>query len=114
MKEKDPELDAIAVSPRRPGPRRSFTGFYTDPDEHPVVHETKEAVAEALGRDPAIGVWRFATDGRLYALKGIPVVGFGPGEERFAHTHQDHVRVEDYLQAIKVYAWLACKICGVE
>jgi len=114
MKEKDPELDAIAVSPTRPGPRRSFTGFYTDPGEHPVVHETKEAVAEALGRDPAIGVWRFATDGRFYALKGIPVVGFGPGEERFAHTHQDHVRVEDYLQAIKVYAWLACKICGVE
>jgi putative selenium metabolism hydrolase len=113
MKRVDPELDAYVPPPTRPR-TRSFTGFYTDPKEHPVVGESKKAVAEALGHEPKLTTWRFATDGRLYHWLGIPVIGFGPAEERFAHTHEDHVRVEDYLNAIKVYAWLACNICGVE
>ena len=113
MGEDDPELEAEAVSSRRPGSGRSFTGFYTDPEEYPIVHGVVGAVSEALGRETATRVWTFATDGRLYAWRGFPVVGFGPGDERFAHTHQDNVRVDEYLESIKVYAWLACKICGI-
>jgi succinyl-diaminopimelate desuccinylase len=79
-----------------------------------VVQEVKEAVSEALGHETETKVWTFATDGKFYAWEGIPVVGFGPGEERFAHTSHDHVRVDEYLESIKVYAWLACKICGVK
>jgi putative selenium metabolism hydrolase len=109
-KKDDPEVDAYVV-PREV--RRRFSGFYTNPDGFPVVDEAKRAVAEVLGREPTVGTWRFATDGRLYYWKGIPVFGFGPGEERSAHTHLDHVRVEDYMEAIKVYAWLAIRICGV-
>ncbi|MGD2201763.1 MAG: ArgE/DapE family deacylase [Candidatus Bathyarchaeota archaeon] len=113
MQEEDPELKTTVVPSKRPGSDRSFTGFYTDPEENPVVDEAKKAVAEVLGRDPRLRVWKFATDGRFYAWRGIPVIGFGPGEERFAHTNQDHVRIDDYIQAIKVYTWLACKICGI-
>ena len=113
LKEEDPELEAVVVPSRRPGSSRSFTGFYTDPEKHPVVGEARRAIAEALGRDPALRTWDFATDGRFYAWRGIPVIGFGPGEERFAHTHQDNVRVDDYVDSIKAYAWLACEICGV-
>ncbi|UCD45663.1 MAG: M20/M25/M40 family metallo-hydrolase [Candidatus Bathyarchaeota archaeon] len=113
MRKEDPELEASVAPPARPS-GRNFGGYYTDPEEHPVVLEAKEAIAEALVSEPKIKTWRFITDGRHYAWLGIPVIGFGPGEERFAHTHQDHVRVEDYLKAIVVYAWLACRICGVE
>lgn len=112
LRREDPELDALVV----PTPRareREFTGFYTDPDVHPVVHEARDAVAEALGREPRLTVWRFATDGRFYSWLGLPVIGFGPGEERFTHTHQDHVRVADFLDSVKAYAWLACRVCGV-
>lgn len=113
MKEEDPELYASVAPPSRPS-SRNFGGYYTDPAEHPVVLEAKEAITEALGSEPQIKTWRFSTDGRHYAWHGIPVIGFGPGEERFAHTHQDHVKVEDYLKAIVVYAWLTCSICGVQ
>ena len=112
MRREDPELDAFVV----PTPRAregGFTGFYTDPEEHPVIAEARRAIGEVLGREPALTVWRFSTDGRFYSRLGLPVFGFGPGEERFAHTHQDHVRVADYIGAIKAYAWLACRICGV-
>ena len=114
MKEKDPELEAEVVIPRRTGAARSFTGYYTDPEEHPIAQEAMGAVSEALGHEVETKVWAFATDGKFYAWKGTPVIGFGPGEERFAHTRLDHVRVDEYLESIKVYAWLACKICGVK
>ena len=113
MREGDPELEAVVIPSRRAGSSKDFTGFYTDPEKHPVVGEARRAVAEVLGRDPALKTWTFATDGRFYAWRGIPVIGFGPGEERFAHTQQDHVRVDDYMKSITTYAWLACKICGV-
>jgi putative selenium metabolism hydrolase len=113
MKEKDPELDAEVVTRSHPG-ARSFTGYYTDPEEHPIAKEAIGAVSEALGREAETKVWTFATDGKFYAWEGTPVIGFGPCEERFAHTHQDHIRVDEYLESIKVYAWLACRICGVK
>ncbi|MFQ6053533.1 MAG: M20/M25/M40 family metallo-hydrolase, partial [Candidatus Bathyarchaeia archaeon] len=114
MKGEDPELDALVLPTTLVRGQKGFIGFYTDPDEHPVVHEARGAVAEALGRLPSLTVWRFSTDGRFYSALGLPVLGFGPGEERFAHTHQDHVRVADYLDSVKAYAWLACKVCGVK
>jgi putative selenium metabolism hydrolase len=113
MREEDPKLEAHVAPPSRPS-SRNFGGYYTDPAEHPVIWEVKETISEALGSELEMKTWRFITDGRHYAWRGIPVIGFGPGEERFAHTHQDHVKVEDYLKAIMVYAWLACRICGVE
>jgi putative selenium metabolism hydrolase len=113
MKEKDPELEAEVVISSRPG-ARSFTGYYTDPKEHPIAQEAIGAVSEALGHEVETKVWTFATDGKFYSWNGIPVVGFGPGEERLAHTHIDHVRIDEYLESIKVYIWMACKICGVK
>jgi acetylornithine deacetylase/succinyl-diaminopimelate desuccinylase-like protein len=108
IKKEDPEFSAKAIL------IRGNKGFYTDPTENIVVHEAVEVVADAIGYKPELTVWIFATDGKYYSWKGIPVIGFGPGEERFAHTHHDHVRVEDYLASIKAYAYLASKICGVD
>ena len=113
MRAEDPELDAHVIPTSIIRGLRGFTGFYTDPQAHPVVDEARAAIAEALVMKPRLTVWKFATDGRFYSWLGIPVMGFGPGEERFAHTHQDHVRVTDLLDAVKTYAWLACRICGV-
>jgi putative selenium metabolism hydrolase len=114
MREEDPELDVLILPTQIVRGLRSFPGFYTDPEVHQVVHEARTAVAEALGKEPRLTLWRFSTDGRFYSWLGIPVIGFGPGEERFAHTHQDHVRVADYIDSVKAYAWLACRICGVK
>jgi acetylornithine deacetylase/succinyl-diaminopimelate desuccinylase family protein len=90
---------------------RRFIGFYTDPGKSPVVNEAAEAISE-IYHEPKQRIWTFATDGRIYAKLGIPVIGFGPGEEKYAHTQMDHVRIDDYLDTIKVYAWLAYRLCG--
>ncbi len=112
IKRDDPEFKATVI----PTPlinERTFSGFFTDPEKFPVVEEAMEAISTVY-RKPETGIWTFATDGRIYAHLGIPVIGFGPGEERYAHTQKDHIRVQDYLDTIKVYAALACKICEVE
>lgn len=110
--EEDPDFDAFVISTPVLRGQRGFTGFYTDPEEFPVVNEVEEAVSSAMGVKPKRKTWTFATDGRFYSRLGYPVIGFGPGEERFAHTEMDHVKVEDYLDAIRVYASIAVKICG--
>jgi len=113
MRREDPELDALVVPTPIIRGLRGFTGFYTDPEEHRIVHELSDAVSEATGREPQLTLWRFATDGRFYSWLGIPVIGFGPGEERFAHTHREHVKVADFLDAVRAYAWMACRVCGI-
>jgi len=111
ISETDPEFKGYIV--KDSALSSQFMGYYTDPEMYPIVNESKEAIAEALETTPEYITWRFATDGGNYYRLGIPVIGFGPSEERFAHTHQDNVRIKDYLDTIKAYALLACRICGV-
>lgn len=111
LESEDDEFGATVI-PTNLINERSFSGFYTDENDYPVVAEVVDAITEVYAK-PTKGIWTFATDGRIYAHLGIPVIGFGPGEEEYAHTQKDHIRVQDYLDTIKVYAYLACKICGV-
>ncbi|MEA3459314.1 MAG: YgeY family selenium metabolism-linked hydrolase, partial [Chloroflexota bacterium] len=75
----------------------SYTGYecrakeYFPPwvldEAHPLVRVASRAIRKELGYRPRIGCWAFSTDG-VYTMgqAGIPTIGFGPGEERFAHT----------------------------
>lgn len=108
---KDPEFSASVLPTPLINAQKSFTGFYTDSKKFPVVREAESVIEDVLGKTPTRKTWTFATDGRLYSCLGIPVIGFGPGDERFAHTAMEHVKVDDYLKTIEVYAALAQKIC---
>jgi putative selenium metabolism hydrolase len=109
---KDPEFKAAVLPTPLIRGERTFNGFYTDPAKFPVVAEAEAAIKGALGRAPKRKTWTFATDGKFYSWLGIPVIGFGPGEEQFAHTDKDHVRVDDYLKTIEVYAAVAQRVCA--
>jgi len=47
------------------------------------------------------------------AQAGIPTVGFGPGSERWAHTPEEHVLVQELVDAAKVYIMVTLSLCGV-
>lgn len=83
--------------------RRVLPSYLVPPDD-PYVSLMSSVVADISGRLPAKRGWLFGTDGAYLVneLK-IPTVGFGPGDERFAHTPVDHVPVADLLLACRAY-----------
>jgi putative selenium metabolism hydrolase len=72
-------------------------------EAHPLLRATSRAVREALGYRPLVGQWAFSTDGTYtMGVAGIPTIGFGPGQERYAHTTEDQVRLTDARLAVEV------------
>jgi acetylornithine deacetylase/succinyl-diaminopimelate desuccinylase-like protein len=76
------------------------------PEDHPLLQAGQKALSEALGRDDGIDIWRFATDGGHLMAAGIPTVGFGPGDERLAHTNQERINLAQMNEAVVAYAAL--------
>jgi acetylornithine deacetylase/succinyl-diaminopimelate desuccinylase-like protein len=67
-------------------------GFYTPPEE-PAVGRVRELLAAGMGREPALTSYRFATDGRLVADEGYPIIGYSPGEEAQAHVAGERISI---------------------
>jgi len=83
------------------------------PEEHSLVQATVRSARETLGYRPRLGRWGFSTDGTYTAgVANIPTVGFGPGEERYAHTQEEQIRLNDVVDAARVYARLAVELLG--
>ena len=84
-----------------------FPAWITPP-EHEIVKIAKEHLGVALGRSIPLSKWSFSTDGTYTAgVEKIPTIGFGPGEEKFAHTPEDQVKKSDILESLKGYVALA-------
>jgi putative selenium metabolism hydrolase len=80
-------------------------------EDHPLVTAGVEAGARALGREPRIGRWTFSTNGVASAGRlGIPTIGFGPSEEKWAHSVLDQCPVDHLVKSIAYYAALPAAI----
>jgi putative selenium metabolism hydrolase len=92
---------------------REYYPAWVTSEDHPLVTATAQAVQRELGQRPQVGRWDFSTDG-VYSMgvMGIPTVGFGPGEEKYAHTADERIRLADVFSAARVYAHLAVEILG--
>jgi putative selenium metabolism hydrolase len=95
----------------------SYTGFVFPVDKyfpawaleenHPLVQAGQKA-RQAIGLpDSPSGKWEFSTNGIYWAGKAsIPSIGFGPGDEKFAHTVNDCVPLDEVVKATGFYAVL--------
>jgi len=92
----------------------SYTGFifplemvyptWVLEESHPFVQAGLKT-AQELDMSPEITKWDFSTNGIYWAGKAkIPTIGFGPGEEQYAHTVLDQVRLDDVIKATEWYA----------
>jgi putative selenium metabolism hydrolase len=95
----------------------SYTGFvfpvdkvfpaWALPEDHPLLRAAEAGYRKVYGREPAIGKWEFSTNGIYWMGKaGIPSIGFGPGDEQFAHTVMDQVPAAEVIEAAHFYAAL--------
>ncbi|HXF81787.1 MAG TPA: YgeY family selenium metabolism-linked hydrolase [bacterium] len=95
----------------------SYTGFvfpvekvypaWVLPEDHILVRAAQATARAAYGRPTDLGRWAFSTNGTYWMGKaGIPSIGFGPGDERYAHTTEDQVPLSDVTASARFYALL--------
>jgi len=81
-------------------------------DAHPLTQAGQSTIEALWGEKRPLGAWDFSTNGTFWAGKaGIPSIGFGPGDEDFAHTTLEQVPLNDVVAATEFYA-LFTKILG--
>jgi len=95
----------------------SYTGFRFPVDkyfpawildeQHPLVQAGLETYLSLWGPPPPTGKWNFSTNGNYWmGQAGIPSIGFGPGDEVYAHTVLDQVPLNEVVRAAAWYALL--------
>lgn len=94
---------------------RYYPGWSLD-KSHPLV-KTAVTVYRSLGREPELATYSFCTDGSESAgSRGIPTIGIGPAESEMAHVTDEHVRIDDLVQAAQIYCALGAsdpeQFCG--
>ena len=76
-------------------------------EDHSLMKAGIAAGEAALGRTPSSGRWTFSTNGVSSAgMLGIPTIGFGPSQEKWAHSVLDQCPVDDLVASIAYYAAL--------
>ncbi len=67
-------------------------GYYT-PADNPAVKKVRKAVVDAVGREPDLIRYKFATDGRHFVDLGVPIIGYSAGQDQYAHTVQERISI---------------------
>ena len=88
-------------------PQEKYFPTWKFPEQHFLVQAGMEAARLVLEREPLVGKWTFSTNGVATAGKHkIPSIGFGPGNEIYAHSPNESVPIEHLVKASAFYAML--------
>jgi putative selenium metabolism hydrolase len=94
-------------------PQELYFPTWKIPESHPLVQGGAAAYRALYGREPEIGKWTFSTNGvALCGRHGVPVIGFGPGDEAQAHAPNETTRVDDLETCAAFYAALPAALSG--
>lgn len=77
-------------------------------ENHPLVEKGVHVYKTLFDEDPLVDKWTFSTNGvTINGYYGIPVIGFGPGNEVLAHAPNEKVPIEHLVKASAFYALFA-------
>ncbi|MDO8735155.1 MAG: YgeY family selenium metabolism-linked hydrolase [Elusimicrobiota bacterium] len=84
---------------------KKFFNAWVLPREHYLVKSAVSSYKKAYKKNTEALLWPFCTNGSFtMGERKIPTIGFGPGEEKFAHVANEQLRFNDVLIAIKFYS----------
>jgi putative selenium metabolism hydrolase len=86
-------------------PTKKYYPTWLLPENHPVLADGVRTYKGLFNEQPAVGRWVFSTNGvAIMGMHSIPCIGFGPGNEVYAHMATEHIPI-DHL--VKASAWYA-------
>jgi len=100
-------VELTSYSGERFGAECFFPAWWMNP-EQPWAAQAHNGLGS-----PPMRVWRFSTDGvESCARRGIPTIGYGPGDESLAHQTDERVPVADLERAANAYRRLLRTLLG--
>jgi len=86
-------------------PTKKYYPTWLLPESHPVLKGGVSTYQHLFNEAPQIGRWVFSTNGvAVMGMHGIPCIGFGPGNEVYAHMATEQIPVEHLVKAAAWYA----------
>ncbi|MBI5574138.1 MAG: YgeY family selenium metabolism-linked hydrolase [Elusimicrobia bacterium] len=84
---------------------KKFFNAWVLPKEHELVKSAINAYKKAYKKNTEAVLWPFCTNGSFtMGERKIPTIGFGPGEEKYAHVANEQICLKDVLAAVKFYS----------
>ncbi len=105
-------FEEVSYTGLRYGMPKYYPTWKIAPD-HPAVVSAMGAFKELFDTDPVVDKWTFSTNAvTINGYYGIPVIGFGPGNEVLAHAPDEKVPIDDLVKASAFYAAFAMAYSG--
>jgi succinyl-diaminopimelate desuccinylase len=82
------------------------------PVGHPLIRHAAEAVEAVAGAAARVRGATYYTDGGMWVGSNVPMVIFGPGDDRLAHQPNERVAVEQLTLATRGYLALLERLLG--
>ncbi len=106
--------DEVAYTGLRYGMEKYYPTWVI-PAGHPAVTLGVDVGRDLFGAPPVVDKWTFSTNGvTINGLHGIPVIGYGPGDEEMAHAPDEKVRIDDLERASAFYALYALRMAAAK
>jgi putative selenium metabolism hydrolase len=105
----DAEIEILSYDvPSYTGLRYPMEKYYPTwvlEESHQVTRAAVETFESLWDRPPVVDKWTFSTNGvASMGLKGVPTIGFGPGEEEVAHSVGERMPIQHLVDAAQFYA----------
>ncbi len=86
-------------------PTRKYYPTWLLPEGHSLLVAGTRAFRDLFSVEPVVGRWVFSTNGvAVMGAHGIPCLGFGPGNELYAHMVTEQIPIEHLVKATAWYA----------
>lgn len=101
------EFMETSYTGKKYGMEKYYPTWKIEESEH-VVQTGVKSFKGLFGKSPKVDKWTFSTNGiAITGIHGIPLIGFGPGNEVLAHAPNEKVPVSDLVAASAFYAAFA-------
>ncbi|MDK9698951.1 MAG: YgeY family selenium metabolism-linked hydrolase [bacterium] len=92
-------------------PTEKYYPTWVLPADSPYLQAATTAFRETLQREPIVDKWTFSTNGVAIAgMHHIPCIGFGPGNEVYAHAPNEACPIEHLSAAVAFYTALIAQL----